>query len=195
MYYRVYRVALRAFDPTKQSKTGKVVEPTRASAGRRASAHGGSVRTLLHTFRGLCSTRPAVDPSRMGVQHDRRRAVLKAASWFGAQGGFACVMQLNIYTADDYLRFLQEHNFNAVRLPVSAHHVLNNPTPGAGELPRVWQLHLHECARRLDTPARHDWRLCDARHAHREQSGGQRRPLVLGTWPGRLRARHGHGRQ
>ena len=54
--------------------------------------------------------------------------LLKGASWFGAQGGFACVMQLNIYTADDYLRFLQEHNFNAVRLPVSAHHVLNNPT-------------------------------------------------------------------
>ena len=36
--------------------------------------------------------------------------LLKGASWFGAQGGFACVMQLNIYTADDYLRFL--HRFS-----------------------------------------------------------------------------------
>ena len=54
--------------------------------------------------------------------------LLKGASWFGAQSGFKCVMQLNLFPAQDYLNFLQQHNFNAVRLPVSAIHVIQDST-------------------------------------------------------------------
>ena len=70
--------------------------------------------------------RPEWWPNTTGVE-----LLLKGASWFGAQGSSACVMQLDIHWAEDYIAFLRQRGFNAVRLPLSATSALDDRVLGA----------------------------------------------------------------
>ena len=44
---------------------------------------------------------------------------LKGANWGGFESRFNCPEQLNVYSVDQYIAFLNAHKFNAVRFPLS----------------------------------------------------------------------------
>lgn len=59
------------------------------------------------------------------------RVHLKGTSWFGFETPDACVHGLWAHTIDWFLDFLQEHGFNAIRIPFSMQLALNPDTQPA----------------------------------------------------------------
>lgn len=57
-----------------------------------------------------------------------QRLHIKGTSWFGFETPDACVHGLWAHTIDWFLDFLQEHGFNAVRVPFSMQLALNPDT-------------------------------------------------------------------
>eukprot|EP00966_Prymnesium_polylepis_P114066 2636219-Prymnesium_polylepis.1 len=64
-----------------------------------------------------------------------KQLVMKGVNWFGFQGQAQCVQELYRYSVDSYLDFLKQHGFNAVRLPLSAATVRDDPEVNGGHCP------------------------------------------------------------
>ena len=63
------------------------------------------------------------------VAFDNRPIDLRGASWFGAEGPGRTPDGLWMHNASFYIRFLSEHGFNAVRLPLALDNIASNIGP------------------------------------------------------------------
>ena len=69
--------------------------------------------------------------------------VLKGVNWFGTAGSRMCFEEISLISVDEYISFLVQNEFNAVRIPLSVATLLSNPTLtrndqwGCGEWPRL----------------------------------------------------------
>lgn len=85
---------------------------------------------------------------KLWIQRDGERSAvelqLRGASWFGFEGPHMCPGETRRHSPDKYIKFLVDHGYNAVRLPLTASEILENP-----KLDGTRQIFATHCAREM----------------------------------------------